>query len=120
VILEAFAKYLHSAEPTMPASAILARWLWERLTSPPETLTDRVLRTEVELSADRKAVPRPLDHPSQLLSCGNGYSVSGSSDSGRRLLKSLYDFASSYEQQKWSRWVHKVKATDFNKLYNND
>lgn len=38
---------------------------------------------------------------------------SGSSDSGERLLKSLYEYAASYEQQRWSRWVHSLKASDF-------
>ena len=120
MILEAFAKYLHSADPVTPAVAILTRWLWERLSVPPESLTDRVLRTEVELQIKRKREPKLGEHPSQMLSPAPGYVFCGTSASGRRLLKSLYEFASSYEQQKWSRWLHDVKATDFNKLYNID
>jgi hypothetical protein len=119
VILEAFAKYLHAADPTVPASSILARWLWERLTNPPETLTDRVLRSEVELQFGRTY--KRWENPTQHLTWGgSGVNFVGASPSGKRLIKSLYDFASSYEQQKWSRWVHGVKATDFNKLYNSD
>jgi hypothetical protein len=49
-----------------------------------------------------------------------GYVFLPLSDSGRRLLRSLYEYASSYEQQKWSRWVHCVKASDFNQIYNQD
>jgi hypothetical protein len=120
VIVEAFAKYLHAADPAVPASTVLSRWLWERLSIQPETLTDRVLRSEVELLSERKSKRADDDHPSQALGYGKGCVFVGKSDSGKRLLKSLYDFASSYEQQKWSRWVHGVKATDFNKLYNND
>jgi hypothetical protein len=119
VILEAFAKYLHAADPALPASAVLARWLWERLTTPPETLTDRVLRSEIEMCKADTGSARGAE-PSQTLTYSGRYSFVGTSESGKRLFKSLYDFASSYEQQKWSRWVHKVKATDFNKLYNND
>lgn len=121
MILEAFAKYLQTADPQIPAATILSRWLWERLSTPPETLADRVLRSEVELKPKRK-VERIDDHPSQSLTPpGGGDRIfCGSSASGRRLLRSLYEYASSYEQQKWSRWVHKVKATDFNRLRNEE
>ena len=119
MILEAFAKYLHAADPTIPAGTILARWLWERLTKPPETLTDRVLRSEIEASLKvRKGRYESLP-PGTLVSVPS-YNFAGKSDSGRRLLKSLYEYALSYEQQKWSRWVHKVKATDFNRRYNSE
>lgn len=120
MILEAFAKYLHAADPATPAASILTRWLWERLTTPPETLADRVLRSEVEIQAQRKQAPAIDEHPSQCMSYQSGYVFIGTSASGKRLLRSLYEYASSYEQQKWSRWVHRVKATDFNRLYNND
>lgn len=33
----------------------------------------------------------------------------GNSSSGSRLLTSLYEYSMSYEQQKWSRFVHKLK-----------
>ncbi len=121
MILEAFAKYLQTADPQIPASTMLSRWLWERLSSPPETLTDRVLRSEVELKPKRKG-ERFDEHPSQTMSAGPGsdWTFCATSASGKRLLRSLYEYASSYEQQKWSRWVHKVKATDFNRLHNED
>lgn len=41
------------------------------------------------------------------------YYFQGASPSGVTLLNSLYEYAMSYEQQKWSRFVHKVKASDF-------
>lgn len=116
MIIEAFAKYLHSADPAVPASSILARWLWERLTMPPECNADRVLHREVEVQ-----VAQDAGKPSVKSSApGPGYTFNGTSESGKRLLRSLYDYASSYEQQKWSRWVHRVKASDFNQLYNKD
>ena len=119
VILEAFAEYLHKADPNVPAPNILARWLWERLSGPPETLTDRVLRSEIELKPERRS-RKGGETPTQSLVWGPGLTFVGTSSSGKRLLRSLHDFSLSYEQQKWSRWVHGVKATDFNKLYNSD
>jgi hypothetical protein len=117
VIIEAFAKYLHAADPATPASSILARWLWERLTSPPQDATDRVLRCEIEVELRSKPGTR-WNAKSDAMP--PRYHFSATSDSGKRLLKSLYEYALSYEQQKWSRWVHVVKASDFNRVYNGD
>jgi hypothetical protein len=119
VILEAFAKYLHSADPAIPAPAILGRWLWERLTTPPQGIADRVLRAEVNVEVADKNSDDPQVR-GWSLSLVPGYVFAPTSESGRRLLRSLYEYASSYEQQKWSRWVHCVKASDFNRLYNQD
>jgi hypothetical protein len=43
----------------------------------------------------------------------SAYTFKGTSSSGKRLLKSLYEYCQSYDQQKWSRFVHKLKASDF-------
>lgn len=82
-------------------------------------MADRVLRSEIAVELEKKGTKRPV-----VKGAGNGqasgYLFSGTTDSGKRLLKSLSEYASSYEQQKWSRWVHAVKASDFNRLYNSD
>ncbi|MBU6450815.1 MAG: hypothetical protein KGS72_03485 [Cyanobacteria bacterium REEB67] len=44
------------------------------------------------------------------------YFFKGASSSGSRLLNSLYEYSMSYEQQKWSRFIHSVKASDFHLL----
>lgn len=44
---------------------------------------------------------------------GSAYFFKGTSSSGSRLLNSLYEYSMSYEQLKWSRFVHSVKASDF-------
>lgn len=119
MILEAFAKYLHGADQTVPAQSILARWLWERLTIPPESIADRVLRSEISIQLTDRRSPKTAASRFQLPGLP-GYVFGASTDSGRKLLRSLYEYASSYEQQRWSRWVHCVKASDFNRLYNND
>jgi hypothetical protein len=118
VILEAFAKYLQAADPATPAPSILACWLVERLRQPPQTNVDRVLHCELAIEGGTKqALNRGHQ---QKLTCPSGQTVIALSASGGRLLKSLYEYSSSYEQQKWSRWVHRVKASDFNRLYNDD
>ena len=114
LILEAFAEYLQVADDKIPATDILARWLWERLSIPPETVVDRVLHCEIQLSL-AKGVRKGPSYEAE----GAGvrakptYVFTGNSASGRRLLKSLYEYCLSYEQQKWARWVHSVKASDF-------
>lgn len=114
MILEAFAEYLQLADDKVPATDILARWLWERLSTPPESVVDRVLHCEIRLSLAKGArkssavlgqTAKGRSKPS--------YVFTGNSGSGRRLLKSLYEYCLSYEQQKWARWVHSLKASDF-------
>lgn len=111
MILEAFAQYLKTADDKIPASNVLARWLWERLSVPPESIVDQVLHVEVSIfqakSASRSKVHYTENAGKQL------YVFKGNSQTGSILLKSLYEYCLSYEQQKWARWVHSVKASDF-------
>jgi len=37
-------------------------------------------------------------------------------ETGKELLNSLFIFADSYDQQRFSRWIHNVKASDFGNL----
>lgn len=102
MIIEAFAKYLHASEPEQSAVSVLVRWLWERLSMPTQNNVDRVIKHELTICH------RPQGDNGELR-----YTFVPQSASGSRLLKSLYEYAMSYEQQKWSRWVHCVKASDF-------
>lgn len=114
MILEAFSKYLQAADPETPAPAILGRWLWEKLSSSPESNEDRVIHCEIQLAGRKKQNGESLE----LATGRNGpsYFFAGKSKTGRQLLTALYNYSMSYEQQKWSRWVHGVKASDFNQL----
>ncbi len=115
MILEAFAKYLHAADSNICASDILARWLWERLSVPAETTIDQVLHCELKLLL----VNESAEHILSLRLSTQGkrktqtYIFKGNSISGSQLLKSLYEYSLSYEQQKWARFVHTLKASDF-------
>lgn len=129
MILEAFAEYLHNADPKIPADEVLAKWLFERLSSPPETNVDRVLHMEVsilrapkaakslkrlrEMTAGTNAAEAVSIYQSGGRSKEPAYVFRGASDSGKRLLKGLHEYCMSYDQQKWARFVHHLKASDF-------
>jgi hypothetical protein len=106
MILEAFADYLRDCNPDSSATRVLSRWLWEKLTQPPQSTVDRVLHEEIEINRNVN-----LSVGSRRM--GVTYTFAGASASGRKLLNSLYEYALSYEQQRWSRWVHQIKASDF-------
>lgn len=116
MILEAFAKYLHTADSELPAAVVLARWLWERLSQPAENAVDQVLHCEIAIAISKRGSREVLQFEGS--GTGRTYVFKGQSESGRKLLNSLHQYALSYEQQKWSRWVHKVKASDFNSKFN--
>jgi hypothetical protein len=116
VILEAFAEYLHAADPALRATDVLGKWLWQKLTAVPICNVDRVLHCEMSIcvakSSAKGSVEPELRYRRQ--AGERAYTFKGTSDSGKRLLKSLYEYCCSYEQQKWARWVHTLKASDFN------
>lgn len=107
MIIEAFAKYLLASDPEQPAVGVLVRWLWERLSTPAQNNVDRVIKHEITIQRGETA------QNTENSAGDKRYAFVPQSASGSRLLKSLYEYAMSYEQQKWSRWVHCVKASDF-------
>jgi hypothetical protein len=138
MILEAFSQYLHHASPELPASQVLSAWLWERLREAPKSPVDKVIHCEVGIA--RAAKNQPATHPRTIRlpeaaetalkfkgsvrrlqdngkevesNDSSAYFFKGNSSSGSRLLNSLYEYSMSYEQLKWSRFVHSVKASDF-------
>lgn len=140
MILEAFSKYLHEADPALSSTDVLARWLWEKLSMPPQNNVDQVIHCEImiclaEPSEKKKAicellipkldseiagcleerlgVPSGESCRSQPKDCQFAYVFRGTSKSGERLLNSLKEYCLSYEHQKWARWVHNIKASDF-------
>lgn len=117
MILEAFSEYLHAADPHVPATDVLGQWLWQKLTSQPVSNVDRVLHCEMSICAFKTSSGFSADEPSPRYArrgSKDTYFFKGTSGSGKRLLKSLYEYCCSYEQQKWARWVHGIKASDFN------
>lgn len=105
MILEAFAEYLHASDQSIPATEVLSRWIKERLDAPVITNVDRVINCEISIAKVAKTADRK--EPAEKLA------FKGNSKSGRQLLKSLYEYCQSYEQQKWARYIHGLKASDF-------
>lgn len=117
MILEAFSEYLHAADPRVPATDVLGQWLWQKLNAEPLSNVDRVLHCEMTICAAKTKGGAVAEEPTPRYVQGGGkdaYVFKGKSESGKRLIKSLYEYCCSYEQQKWARWVHGVKASDFN------
>lgn len=112
MILEAFSKYLQSSDPERSAVNVLVQWLWERLSMPAQNNVDRVIKHEIGIERDETKKAEELAPFAESGEAAR-YTFVALSSSGSRLLNSLYEYAMSYEQQKWSRWVHCVKASDF-------
>lgn len=99
MIIKAFATHLQSLENDEPSIASLSTWVKKILESKPENNVERIIHHEIELSKNNLGV----------------FVLIGKSESGRILIDSLYNFALSYDQQRFSRWVHSSKPSDFNK-----
>lgn len=115
MILEAFARYLHTADSNISATDILARWLGERLSRPAKTTIDKVLHCELKmvLADDKHKCTLSLCVKNGANAKPRNYIFKGNSATGTKLLNSLYEYSLSYEQQKWARFVHTLKASDF-------
>ena len=102
MILEAFSNVLKAEfETTRLALPILQAWLKRHLARPfpnPNDPVHQVLVTELEWIEAGE------------LSC-----VTARSHSGKILLDSLQDYCRSYEDWQYRRWLHALKASDFNK-----
>lgn len=141
MILEAFAEYLHEADPRIHSSDVLALWLLEKLSIKPTSPVEKVLQLEIfvcqrDFDPDDETWVLNLPKTNSVIEKLNAlidemddpefsenpvnYVFKGTSHSGIRLLKSLDEYSKSYENQKWARWVHQVKASDFKKKKKNN
>lgn len=101
MIIKAFSEYIKEFDDSKSATVLLVEWLKQNLSKSPEDNIKKVIHKEIAFINDE-----------------NGeFKYIGKSKSGQVLLKSLYNFALSYEQQKFTRWVHKLKASDFNQFF---
>lgn len=144
MILEAFSKYLRQANPQLHATEVLGLWLTERLLSEnnKDNSIDRVIQCEITVDClDSESIKTPVDdvdlnknHPLPVpkenlaqIACLESISTNtsqnpttyvfiGKSQSGERLLKSLVEYCLSIEHQKWARFVHSLKASDFKQI----
>lgn len=97
MILKAFSEELHNIKADIPAVIVLSRWLREKILKTPQNNIDRVIQKEMGLLKNKRGL----------------FLLMAKSESGRILLDSLYEFALSYDNHKFSKWLHKLKASDF-------
>lgn len=99
MILKEFSEYL---QQNIDKSSVLLlnEWLKEKIETPARTNIDRVIQTEIYIAKNKMQDTLLI----------------GKSDSGRKLIKVLYNFALSFEQQKIARFLHDKKANDFNNM----
>jgi hypothetical protein len=99
MIIKAFSEYLKIFNEEIPPVIVLSRWLKDKLSNKPLNNVERIIHKEICLVKNKLGL----------------FVLVGKSDSGRILLESLYNYALSYEQCNFSRWVNDLRASDFNK-----
>lgn len=97
MILKAFSDYIKEFKSDIPTVILLSRWLKDKLAKQPENNIEKVIHKEITLFVNKKGA----------------YILVGNGESGKILIESLYNFALSYEQQNFNRWIHNKKASDF-------
>ena len=97
MIIKAFSEYVKQFNDDIPTNLLLYGWLKTKLSQKPECNVTKVIHKELTLLSDENC----------------NITFTGKSKTGIELLESLYKYADSYEQQKFTRWVHKLKASDF-------
>lgn len=97
MIIKEFSQYLQKLNADIPAVVLLSCWIREKIQQNPETNVDKIIQKEIALLKNKRGF----------------YLLFGRSDSGRKLVEALYEFALSYDNHKFSKWVHKLKASDF-------
>ena len=102
MIIKAFAQHLNNFSRDIPPIIVLSKWLKDKLSSEPLTNVDKIIHEEIGIAQNKMGL----------------YLLVGKSPTGKNLLEALYNFALSYEQHNFSKWVHDIKASDFSKGYN--
>lgn len=97
MIIQAFADYLQSFNEEIPSVVLLSKWVQNILEKEPSNNIERVIHHEINYSKNKIGM----------------FMLTGKGKSGQILIESLYNFALSYEAQKFSRWVHDKNASDF-------
>ena len=97
MILKEFSQYLQD-HLEKSSVLLLNDWIKEKIENPALTNIDKIIQTEIYIAKNK--------YKDTLLIA--------KSESGRKLISTLYNFALSFEQQKIARWVHNKKANDFN------
>ncbi len=99
MIIKAFSEYIKTFNSEIPSLFLLTRWLKKNLSKNPGNNVERIIHNEIGFIKNKRGV----------------FLFIGKSKSGKVLMESLHEFALSYDQHKFSKWVHNIKASDFKK-----
>lgn len=96
MILKEFSKYLQENKEKNSVN-LLNEWIIQRLKNPSLNKVDNILKTELYYAENNK----------------NKTLIIAKSETGRTLLKALYNFSLSFEQYKLAKFLHDKKTNDF-------
>ncbi len=104
MILREFAAYIQTRQDEIKTGSatavkILCDWIRLVITKNPKGHVDKIVQTEIFLAEN---------------SCGDFF-ITAKSESGRVLVKALYNFALSYEQYIMQKWLDDKNPNDFQK-----
>lgn len=104
MILSEFSKFLQQhndeiAENKVTATKLLCDWIKLVVNKNPKNHADKIVHREIMLAENKN----------------EDFFIVGKSESGRTLVKALYNYALSYEHYIMSRWLQDKKPNDFQK-----
>ena len=104
MILSEFSKYLQSRNDDITSNRssgtkILCDWIKLVINKNPKNNVDKIVHKEIMLAENKSG----------------DFFIVGKSESGRILVKALYNYALSYEHYIMSKWLEDKKANDFKK-----
>ncbi len=104
MILSEFSKYIqqHDKEITAnktTATKLLCEWIKIVINKNPKNHVDKIVHKEIMLAENKLG----------------DYFITAKSESGRTLIKALYNYALSYEHYIMNKWLHDKKPQDFQK-----
>jgi len=102
MILQEFSKYIQSRKVEITAgktsaTKILCDWIKLVVYKNPKNNVDKIVHKEVMLAVNKSG----------------DFLIVGKSESGRVLVKALYNYALSYEQYILNKWLEDKKPEDF-------
>lgn len=105
MILQEFSDFLQDyydnikkeSTPEKTPIFLLFFWVKNKIETPARSNVDKIIQKEIYIAKNKV----------------DDFLLIGKSPSGRNLINSLYNFALSFEQQQYARWLHHQKPDDF-------
>ena len=97
MIIKAFSEHIKTFNSEIPTMLLLTSWIRDLLSKKPENNVERIIHNEIGILKNNRGI----------------FLLIGKTKTGKVLIESLYEFVLSYDQHKFSKWIHKAKASDF-------